>query len=64
MTHQVRHTGKRLAVATVDLAGEIDDLKVSIERIALCVRSLRDKALARAAWVPEPVPLVAQSPVG
>ncbi len=49
--YQVRHAGKRLEVVAVDLAGSIDELRASVDRLALRVRALRAAArrLARAA---------------
>ena len=48
--HQVRHSGKRLEVAALDLAGEIEEIIASIRCLALRVRRLRDEArLSRAA---------------
>ena len=50
-TYQVRNAGKRLEVVAVDLAGTIDELRASVDRVAARVRALRADArrLARAA---------------
>ena len=45
VTHTVRHAGKRLEVASVDLAGTIDDVLASIGELAERVRALRAEAL-------------------
>lgn len=45
VVHQVRHLGKRLEVATVDLSGSIDDIRASIKRVAERVRRLRSDAV-------------------
>ena len=42
--HEVRHVGKRLEVAAVDLAGSIEDLHAAIDCLAQRVRSLRAEA--------------------
>ena len=42
--HDVRHSGRRLEVATVDLAGSIDEILTTIDRLAERVRLLRDQA--------------------
>ena len=48
--HQVRHSGKRLEVAVLDLAGEVEEIMASIRCLAQRVRRLRDEAgLSRAA---------------
>ena len=43
-TYHVRHAGKRLEVAAVDLSGTIDDVLASIGALAGRVRALRDEA--------------------
>ena len=43
-TYQVRHAGKRLEVATVDLSGTIEHVLQSIATLAGRVRALRDDA--------------------
>ena len=50
-TYQVCNAGKRLEVVAVDLAGTIDELRASVDRVAARVRALRDDArrVARAA---------------
>ena len=45
VTYTVRHAGKRLEVAAVDLSGSIDDILRSVDALAERVRSLRDEAL-------------------
>lgn len=45
VVHQVRHFGKRLEVATVDLSGSIEDIRTSIEGVAERVRVLRSDAV-------------------
>ena len=42
--HEVCHVGKRLEVATVDLAGSIDDVWTAIDHLAERVRLLREEA--------------------
>ena len=42
--YEVRHCGKRLEVATIDLAGSIEAIRLSIDRLAARVRKLRDEA--------------------
>ena len=46
--HEVCHSGKRLKIATVDLAGPIEEILATIDLLALSVRSLRDEAHASA----------------
>ena len=48
VVHEVRHSGKRLGVATVDLAGSIDEILATIDQLARRVRSFRDEAHASA----------------
>ena len=48
VVHEVRHSGKRLGVATVDLAGSIDEILATIDQLARRVRSFRDEARASA----------------
>ena len=48
VVHEVRHSGKRLGVATVDLAGSIDEIRATIDQLARRVRSFRDEARASA----------------
>ena len=43
--HQIRHSGKRLEVATVNLSGSIDDIRASIDGLAERVRALRSDAV-------------------
>ena len=42
--HRVRSSGKRLEVAAVNLSGSIDDIRASIDELALRVRALRSEA--------------------
>ena len=44
VTYTVRHSGKRLEVAAVDLSGSIDDILRSVAVLAERVKSLRDEA--------------------
>ena len=44
--HRVRHAGKQLEIATLDLSGDIDELKAEIARLAERVRGLRRTAIA------------------
>ena len=44
VTYTVRHAGKRLEVAAVDLSGTIDDILRSVDALAERVKSLRDEA--------------------
>ena len=46
--HEVCNSGKRLKIATVDLAGPIEEILATIDLLALSVRSLRDEAHASA----------------
>ena len=50
--HEVRYSGKHLTITTIDLAGPIEEILATIDRLALSVRSLRDEARASAlaAW--------------
>ena len=48
VVHEVRHSGTRLGVATVDLAGSIDEIRATIDQLARRVRSFRDAARASA----------------
>ena len=43
--HRVRHSGKRLEVAALDLSGEFDDVLAGVDRLADKVVTLRDEAL-------------------
>ena len=45
VVHQVRHSGKRLEVATVNLSGSTDDIRASIEELAERVLALRSDAV-------------------
>ena len=44
VVHQVRYAGKRLEIATLDLSGTIDELLVSIDKLAKRVGALRQEA--------------------
>ena len=46
-THTVRHGGKRLQIAALDLEGEFRDVLNDVERIAGLVKAQRDKARRR-----------------
>ena len=46
--HEVRHTGKRLEIFALDLAGSIEDLHTTINHLAQRVRLLRAEALSTA----------------
>ena len=46
--YTVRHCGKRMEVATIDLAGSIEAIRSSIDRLAVRVHNLRDEALVTA----------------
>ena len=43
-THHVRHSGKRLEVAALDLSGTLDDVLKRVEGLAIRVKALRDDA--------------------
>ena len=45
-THRVRHSGKRLEVASLDLSGTLDDVLNRVESLANNVRALRDQAIS------------------
>ncbi len=44
VTHHVRHTGKRLEVAALDLSGTLDDILARVGHLAGRVKELRDEA--------------------
>ena len=44
--HEVRHTGRRLEVASLDLSGTLDEVLGRVDLLALRVRGLRDEARA------------------
>ena len=50
-TYHIRHSGKRLEVAALDLSGTLDDVLNRVESLAKRVGALRDQArsLSRAA---------------
>ena len=50
-TYHVRHSGKRLEVAALDLSGTLDEILTRVERLASRVTALRGEArgLQRAA---------------
>jgi len=45
VVHRVRHAGKQLEVATLDLSGSIDSLRDEIGKLAERVRALRRSSL-------------------
>lgn len=45
VVHRVRHAGKQLEIATLDLSGSIDSLRSEIGRLAERVRALRRSAI-------------------
>ena len=44
VVHEVRHTGKRLEVAALDLSGTLVDLLVRVEQLSHIIRALREEA--------------------
>ena len=48
-TYRVRHSGKRLEVAALDLGGTLDEILARVQDLARRVVALRDAA-APAAW--------------
>ena len=44
--YRVRHTGKAIEVASLDLSGRLEDILVDVGRLAGRVRALRDEALS------------------
>ena len=44
--YSVRHTGKAIEVASLDLCGRLEDILVDVGRLAGRVRALRDEALS------------------
>ena len=47
-TYHVRHSGKRLEVAALDLSGSLDDVLSRVEQLASRVRELREEARGNA----------------
>ena len=47
VVHEVRHAGKRLEIATLNLSGSINDLQVEIRKLADRVRALSNQTVAR-----------------
>ncbi len=49
--HEVRHSGKRLEVVTLDLSGTLDEVLTQVDALATKIALLRDEArgLRRAA---------------
>ena len=45
--NRVRHSGKRLEVATLDLSGSLDDLLANVQNVATRAVGLRDEARGR-----------------
>ena len=46
-SYRVRHSGKRLEVATLDLSGSLDDLLANVQNVATRAVGLRDEARGR-----------------
>ena len=46
VVHTVRHTGKRLEIAALDLSGALGEILADVGRLAGRVRALRDEALS------------------
>ena len=44
VVHKVRHSGKLLEVAALDLSGTLEDVLTRVEKLAAKVRKLRDMA--------------------
>ena len=44
--YRVRHTGKAIEVASLDLSGRLEDILADVGRLACRVRALRDEALS------------------
>jgi len=47
VVHRVRHAGKRLEVATLDLSGTIENLRERLQKLADRVRSMRGEGRRR-----------------
>ena len=45
-TYRVRHSGKRIEIAALDLSGTLDDVLNRVESLANNVRALRDQAIS------------------
>ena len=45
MIHEVRHSGKSLEVAALDLSGTLEDILDRVNELADRIRRLRDEAL-------------------
>ena len=45
VVHEVRHTGKRLEVAALDLSGSLDNVLDRVECLANRIRQLRSEAI-------------------
>ena len=45
VVHTVRHTGKRLEIAALDLSGALGEILADVGRLAGRVRALRDEAI-------------------
>ena len=46
VVHTVRHTGKAIEVASLNLSGRLEDILADVDRLAGNVRALRDEALS------------------
>ena len=44
--HEIRHSGKKLQVAALDLSGSLEDILKHVEQMADSIRKLRENALA------------------
>ena len=47
VAHRIRHVGKRLEIATLDLSGTIDSVRDGVEKLAEKVRSMRSEVRRR-----------------
>ena len=45
VVHTVRHTGKAIEVASLNLSGRLEDILADVDRLACNVRALRDEAI-------------------
>ena len=45
VVHEVRHSGKRLEIAALNLSGTLDDVLNRVAHLAQSVRRLRDQAI-------------------
>ena len=44
--HEIRHSGKKLQVAALDLSGSLEDILKHVEQMADSIRKLRENTLA------------------